>query len=84
MWAVEFVKEKETLKPFPRAEKVAERTWEALMASGVITYTCIGFAGGEGDAIMFGPPFVITREELDWVVATLESVLEEVLGPVEP
>jgi len=84
MWAVELVKEKETLKPFPRAEKVAERVWQALMGSGVITYTCIGFAQGEGDAVMFGPPFIITREEVDWAVATLESVLLEVLGPSEP
>jgi len=81
MWAVEFVKEKDAQKPFPRAERVAERIWEGLMASGVISYTCIGFAGGEGDAIMFGPPFIITREELDWAVANLKAVLEEILGP---
>jgi len=80
MWAVEFVNEKETLKPFPRKEKVAETIWDHLMRSGVITYPCIGFAGGEGDAIMLGPPFIITHEELDRVMASLASVIEKVLG----
>lgn len=81
MWAVEFVREKEMLTPFPREERVTETIWDHLMASGVITYTCIGFAGGEGDAIMLGPPFIITNEELDRVVASLVSVVEKVLGP---
>jgi hypothetical protein len=80
MWAVEFVKEKETLTPFPRKDKVAETIRDHLMASGVITYPCIGFAGGEGDAIMLGPPFVITHEELDRVISALASVIEKVLG----
>jgi adenosylmethionine-8-amino-7-oxononanoate aminotransferase len=81
MWAVELVQDKETLRPFPRNERVTERVREALMASGVITYPCIGFAGGEGDGIMFGPPFIIEKEELDGVVEALESALDMVLGP---
>lgn len=80
MWAIEFTKEKETLKTFPRKEKVTERIWNSLMESGVITYKCIGFAGGEGDAIMLGPPFIIRKKELDLVVETMHSVLEKMLG----
>ena len=81
MWAIEFAKNKETLKTFHRKEKVTERVWDSLIESGVITYKCIGFAAGEGDAIMLGPPFTIKKKELDLVVVTMESVLEKVLGP---
>ncbi|MBW1733708.1 MAG: aspartate aminotransferase family protein [Deltaproteobacteria bacterium] len=80
MWAIEFAEEKGTLKTFPRKEKVTERVWDSLMESGVITYKCIGFAGGEGDAIMIAPPFTIKKKELDLVMETMGSVLEKVLG----
>ena len=45
MWGVEFVQNKNTLQPFPRSEKVAERLWEALFDRGIITYKSTGMAG---------------------------------------
>jgi len=80
MWAVEFTKDKETLAPFPRERKITEKIFDALMEAGIITYKCVGFTGGAGDAIMLGPPFTIKREELDRVVDGIKTVLEKVLS----
>jgi adenosylmethionine-8-amino-7-oxononanoate aminotransferase len=80
MWAMELVQDKASLRPYPRKDKVTERLHERLMEAGVITYTCTGFAGGDGDAIMLGPPFIISEEELTMAVATIEAKIEEVLA----
>jgi len=79
MWAVEFVKDSETLAPFPRKMKLTEKIFDALMAVGVITYKCAGFSEGDGDAIMLGPPFTIQKEELDLVVEAIVPALEKAL-----
>jgi adenosylmethionine-8-amino-7-oxononanoate aminotransferase len=75
MWALEIVKDKKRLTPFPRKEKITERLFDMLFKMGFITYKCVGFAGGDGDAIMLGPPFIISRGELEDTVAAIEVVL---------
>ncbi|MBN2333849.1 MAG: aspartate aminotransferase family protein [Deltaproteobacteria bacterium] len=77
MWGIEFVADRKTLTPFSRSEKVTERLFDALMAAGVLVYKCAGVAGQDGDAIMVGPPFIISEEELMLLVCTLREVLEE-------
>ena len=59
LWGVEFVQDKETLRPFPRRDRVAERLWEALFDQGIILYRSTALAGTDGDALVIGPPFVI-------------------------
>jgi adenosylmethionine-8-amino-7-oxononanoate aminotransferase len=76
MWGIEIVKDKKTLKPFPRQDKVAERLWEALFQKGIITYKSTGLAGIDGDALMVAPPFIIEDEEMDLVVESIGQVLE--------
>ncbi len=80
MRAVEFVQDKKTKAPFPREAKVTERLFENLMQQGMISYKCIGFAGGQGDAIMLSPPYIVTESEIDWIVDTLEKGVREVLS----
>lgn len=79
MRAIEFVKDKQTKEPFSREEKVTERLFERLMVHGMISYKCIGFVGGQGDAIMLSPPYIVTESEIDWIVDTLEESIKEVL-----
>jgi adenosylmethionine-8-amino-7-oxononanoate aminotransferase len=78
MWGVELVKDKETLAPFPRRERMAERVWESLFDKGVITYRSTGLAGEDGDALMVAPPFIIQEKEMDWAIDSIRQVLEAV------
>ena len=80
MWGVELVKDKKTLAPFPRKEKVAERVWEDLFQRGIITYRSTGLAGIDGDGLMVGPPFIIEESEMNLLVDAMGRVLEETLG----
>jgi len=80
MWGVELVKDKKTLVPFLRKEKVAERVWEALFQQGIITYRSTALAGIDGDGLMVGPPFIIEDNEMDLLVDAIGRVLEETLG----
>jgi adenosylmethionine-8-amino-7-oxononanoate aminotransferase len=80
MWGVEFVKDKETLEPFPRKEKLAERLWDCMFDKGVITYKSMGFAGMDGDGLMVSPPFVITKEEIELCARLMREALEETLA----
>jgi hypothetical protein len=80
MWGVEIVRERGTLQPFPRAEKVTERLWNALFEEGVIVYKSVAMAGTDGDGLVVAPPFVITEEEIDLVVDKLTGAIDRVLS----
>jgi len=79
MAGVELVADRTTKAPFPRARQVAERVQAAAMRRGVIIYYGTGLADGlAGDAVLLGPPFVITRAEIDQVIAVLREAIGEV------
>jgi len=80
MWGIEIVKNKETLSPFPRKEKMAEHLWEALFQKRVIAYKSTGLAGIDGDALMIAPPFIIEENEMDFVVGVVEEVLKDIVA----
>jgi hypothetical protein len=65
MVGVELVEDRTSARPFPRSERVTERVVAAARDAGLLLYSSTGCADGtDGDLIMFGPPFVITEEEL--------------------
>jgi adenosylmethionine-8-amino-7-oxononanoate aminotransferase len=76
LWGVEFVADKATLKPFPRADKFVERLWQSLFERGVILYRATGLAGIDGDALVIGPPYIIEEEDLDMMVEAIAWGLE--------
>ena len=80
MRAIELVEDKDRLTPYPRSMKVAENLFKKLLDVGLITYPCMGFAGGQGDALMLGPPFIITEEQLNFCVEKIKSVILEILS----
>ncbi len=79
MWGVEIVEERDTLRPFPRAQKVTEKLWNALFEEGVIVYKSVAMAGTDGDGLVVAPPFVITEEEIGLVVDKLAGAIDRVL-----
>jgi hypothetical protein len=76
MIGVELVRDRETREPFPRADGATERVVAAARERGLLVYSSTGCANGiDGDLVMFGPPFVITDEQLSEVAAvTAEAV----------
>jgi adenosylmethionine-8-amino-7-oxononanoate aminotransferase len=80
LWGVEFVKNKETLEPFPRREKFVERLWKSIFQRGVVVYRATGLAGIDGDALVVGPPYIIEKDQLDLVVEAIAEGLGEVVN----
>jgi adenosylmethionine-8-amino-7-oxononanoate aminotransferase len=79
MAGVELVAEKASKRPFPRAQRIAERVQAAAMARGIIIYCGTGLADGiDGDAVLLGPPFVVTQSEIDKVIGVLRDAISEV------
>lgn len=80
LWGIEYVKDKASRTPFPRRERLTERLWQRLFEEGILLYKATGLAGTDGDALLFGPPYVITEEEIQRVVDALGTALDKVLG----
>ena len=73
---LELVADRETRAPFPRAERVTERVVRAARDDGLLLYSGTGLADGtNGDAILLGPPFVITEHELERLVDVLAAAI---------
>jgi adenosylmethionine-8-amino-7-oxononanoate aminotransferase len=69
MIGVELVADRNTKEPFERSRRITEQVIAAAFDLGLTLYPAIGCADGKsGDAIMLGPPFVITNDELEQAV----------------
>ncbi|MCX5794560.1 MAG: aminotransferase class III-fold pyridoxal phosphate-dependent enzyme [Elusimicrobia bacterium] len=78
--AVEFVADKATRRPFPRALKFAETFTEAAQEAGLVVWPNVGQADGEdGDLVMIAPPFIISPAEIDSLVSLFKTALEATL-----
>ena len=76
---IEFVQDRQTKQPFPRAERFAERLTDAAFRNGLIVWPNIGHVDGtNGDILMLAPPFIITEEQIEEMIGLLEQSLEEV------
>jgi len=74
---VELVADRETRAPFPRTERLTERVVRAGREAGVLLYSGTGLADGTtGDAIVLGPPFVVTDDELVEIADRLTGAIE--------
>jgi adenosylmethionine-8-amino-7-oxononanoate aminotransferase len=81
MMAIEFVKDRATKEPFPRTDKLTERLVAAAKERGLLVYAGTGCADGtNGDLIMFGPPFILTRELIDEIVEKATDAVDAVLS----
>ncbi|QFT57716.1 L-Lysine-8-amino-7-oxononanoate aminotransferase [Sulfitobacter sp. THAF37] len=72
--AVELVRDRDDRVYFDASEKVGARVVAAMLDRGIIAR-----AMPQGDIIGFAPPFSLTREEADEIVAATKAAVEEVL-----
>ena len=79
IWGLEIVKDRNGLKPYPRAEKVTEKLAADLFDQGVLVYKSVGLAGIDGDGIVLAPPYIIEKEHLEFLVEKLQEALGRVL-----
>jgi adenosylmethionine-8-amino-7-oxononanoate aminotransferase len=76
MVGVEFVADRETRAPFPRAARVTEAVVRGARERGVLVYSGTGNADGtNGDTILLGPPFIVTDAELERIAGTLAEAV---------
>src|SRR5581483_3692641 len=75
--AVELVKDKTTKEMFPAEMRIAQRAWEKALDAGVITRV----AGANNIAIC--PPLIITKEQIDELVAALRNAILAVMAEID-
>ncbi len=82
---VELVADRESRAPYPRAEQLSERVVRAARDGGLLLYSGTGLAGGtDGDAILLGPPFVVTDAELVAIADGLAAAIDRVSRVAAP
>lgn len=76
MVGMEFVQDKKTKKAIDSATNFSVQVAQECLKRGMyIEYSGGCDRGQSGDMIMFGPPFIITKKQIDEAVAILEDVL---------
>jgi adenosylmethionine-8-amino-7-oxononanoate aminotransferase len=82
---VELVADRETRAAFPRSERVTEAVLRAARDGGLLLYpSTSGADGTNGDAIVLGPPFVVTDAELVAIADGLVAAIDLVTRAVAP
>lgn len=77
---VEFVADKASRAPFPRSLRFAELFTRKAQDAGLLVWPNVGNADGEsGDLAMLAPPFVVSEDELDELVARFKTALNATL-----
>lgn len=80
---IEFVEDKETRAPFPRAARFAETFADAALDAGLVIWPNTGQADGtNGDLVMLAPPFVVSESEITTMVTRLRVALDATLATV--
>lgn len=74
---VELVADRATREPFDRGARVTERLVATCRDHGLLIYPAAGCADGvRGDAVLLGPPLVISPSEVEQVVDRLAAALD--------
>ena len=74
MQAVEIVRDGDTLERFPAEDRITRRIVAAGLKRGVFFYPA--GSGVAQDVIMLGPPFIITKDDIDLLVTVLEESID--------
>jgi hypothetical protein len=78
LWAVEFVSDERTKKPFPPEQTFSARVGAAAAKRGVLVYPMQGSVDGiSGDHILLAPPAIITEDQIRWSIEQLSAAIRE-------
>jgi adenosylmethionine-8-amino-7-oxononanoate aminotransferase len=73
---IEFVADPQTREPLPRSAAFAETFTQAALDAGLVVWPNVGHADGRnGDLVMLAPPFVVTEDQIDEIVALCARAL---------
>ena len=76
MWGIEIVTDRKSREPFPAAQRVSKRLYDACLAEGLIIYPGSGTREGrDGDHFIVAPPFIITPAEIDELLTRLDRAI---------
>ena len=78
--AIELVRDKDTLEPFPVKARLTAKIVAAGLSDGVFFYP--GGCDPARDVITLGPPLVIGDEEIEKIGKTFEGALESALSRI--
>jgi adenosylmethionine-8-amino-7-oxononanoate aminotransferase len=81
LWAVEFVADKTSKRPFSPEQTFSGRVGAAAMKRGLLVYPMQGSVDGvSGDHLLLAPPAIITAEQITWATEQLRGSLREALA----
>lgn len=84
MTGIEFVRDRKTKEPFPRAVKFAETVLDLAFQNGLVLYPGTGFVDGvKGDMVMVGPPFIIEEKQIDELIQILKTTFSQMENRVQ-
>ncbi len=85
MPGIELVKNKKTKEPYDPQLRLNAMIANLAFEKGLITYPGGGGADGiKGDHLLLAPPFIITEEQIDQLVAILDQTFTEVAKEIYP
>lgn len=72
---IEFVQDKKTRAPLPESVNFSSKVTSRCFEDGLIVIAGVqgAYDGTRGEAMQISPPFIITEEQMDFVVATLRK-----------
>lgn len=78
LWAVEFVADKHTKRPFAPNSAFSSKVGAAALKRGLLVYPMQGSVdGSSGDHILLAPPAIINTEQISWSVEQLSASIRE-------
>ena len=81
MVGIELVADRETKRPFPRSARITEKVLAAARERELLLYSSTGHVDGDGDLLMFGPPFTISDGEIATAVERAADAIAQVTAP---
>lgn len=78
--ALELVRDKDTRQPFPAQQNANLVLTDEAYAEGLIIYPRRSINGLSGDHVLVAPPLIVTREEVQEILARLDRALARTLS----